>query len=68
MAERVRGRDLLLQTHRTYATLQPYLNYTLSEWITPIDDAQLSCSCPTGQSDKQAVCFLLRLHLVLLRV
>ena len=45
-----------------------YLNYTLSGWITPIDGAQLSCSCPSGQSDKQAVCCVLSLHLVLLRV
>ena len=48
--------------------LSPYLNYTLSRWTLPIDGAQLSCSCPSGQSDKQAVCFGLSLHLVLLRV
>ena len=34
----------------------------------PIDGAQLSCSCPSGQSDEQAVCCILSLHLVLLRV
>ena len=45
----------------------PKLNNTLSGWNTPIDGAQLSCSCPSSQSDKQAVCCLLSLHLVLLR-
>ena len=48
--------------------LGSYLNYTLSGWTTPIDGAQLSCRCPSGQSDKHAVCCLLSLHLVLLRV
>ena len=47
--------------------VQAYLNYTLSGWTTPIDGTQLSCSCPSAQSDKQAVYSVLSLHLVLLR-
>ena len=50
---------MLHSRHILYSSVcparQPYLNYTLSGWSTPIDGAQLSCSCPSGQNGKQAV-------------